>query len=50
MATSATRPRRSNSFNQTVIANGAHDMAGALKDWGNQVTQAAQDAGYNVTQ
>ena len=38
------------SFNQTVIANGAHDMAGALKDWGNQVTQAAQDAGYNVTQ
>lgn len=38
------------SFNQTVIANGAHDMAGALKAWGDQVTQAAEDAGYNVTQ
>jgi ABC-type glycerol-3-phosphate transport system substrate-binding protein len=38
------------SFNQTVIANGAQDMAAALKAWGEQVTQAAQDSGYSVTQ
>lgn len=37
------------SFNQTVIANGATDMAGALKAWGNQVTQAAESAGYTVS-
>jgi ABC-type glycerol-3-phosphate transport system substrate-binding protein len=38
------------SFNQTVIANGATDIAGALKAWGDQVTQAAQSAGYDVSQ
>jgi len=37
------------SFNHTVIANGATDMAGALKAWGNQVTQAAESAGYTVS-
>jgi len=37
------------SFNQTVIAQGATDMAGALKAWGDQVTQAAQSAGYKVS-
>jgi ABC-type glycerol-3-phosphate transport system substrate-binding protein len=37
------------SFNQTVIAKGATDMAGALKTWGDQVTQAAQSAGYKVS-
>lgn len=36
------------SFNRTVIANGATDMAGALETWGKQATQAAQSAGYNV--
>jgi len=38
------------SFNQTVIANGATDMAGALKAWGDQTSQAAQAAGYDVSQ
>ncbi|HEV7718045.1 MAG TPA: hypothetical protein VGO70_03610, partial [Arsenicitalea sp.] len=38
------------SFNQTVIANGASDMAGALKAWGDQATQAAESAGYTVAQ
>ena len=37
------------SFNQTVIANGATDMAAALKAWGTQVTQAAKSAGYTVS-
>lgn len=37
------------SFNQTVIAKGATDMAGALKTWGDQVTQAAQSAGHKVS-
>ena len=33
-----------------MIANGATDMAGALKAWGDQTTQAAQAAGYDVSQ
>jgi hypothetical protein len=37
------------SFNQTVIANGATDMAAALKAWGTQLTQAAESAGYTVS-
>ncbi|HTJ58686.1 MAG TPA: ABC transporter substrate-binding protein [Devosiaceae bacterium] len=37
-------------FNQTVIANGATDMTGSLKAWGDQLLQAAQSAGYTVTQ
>jgi multiple sugar transport system substrate-binding protein len=36
------------SFNKTVIAKGATDMAGALKAWGEQVTQAAESVGYTV--
>lgn len=38
-----------NSFNNTVIKNGASDMSGALTQWGQQVTQAAKSAGYTVT-
>jgi multiple sugar transport system substrate-binding protein len=36
------------SFNKTVLAKGATDMAGALKAWGDQVTQAAEAVGYTV--
>jgi len=37
------------SFNNTVIKNGADDMAGALKQWGDETTKAAQSAGYTVS-
>jgi ABC-type glycerol-3-phosphate transport system substrate-binding protein len=37
------------SFNATVIKNGATDMAGALKAWGDQAVQAAQASGYTVS-
>lgn len=37
------------SFNNTVIKNGASDMSQALKQWGQETTQAAQAAGYKVS-
>ena len=36
------------SFNKTVIAYGATDMAKALAEWGKQTTQAAESVGYTV--
>jgi ABC-type glycerol-3-phosphate transport system substrate-binding protein len=37
------------SFNATIIKNGATDMKGALAAWGQQATAAAKAAGYTVT-
>ncbi len=37
------------SFNNTVIKNGATDMSGALAQWGQQTAQAASSAGYTVS-
>jgi ABC-type glycerol-3-phosphate transport system substrate-binding protein len=37
------------SFNATIIKNGATDMSGALAAWGQQATAAAKAAGYTVT-
>jgi multiple sugar transport system substrate-binding protein len=37
------------SFNATVIKNGATDMTGALKAWGDQAAQAAAATGYTVS-
>jgi ABC-type glycerol-3-phosphate transport system substrate-binding protein len=36
------------SFNSTVIANGANNMSAALKQWGQQATAAAKSTGYKV--
>lgn len=36
-------------FNATVIKNGATDMSGALKAWGDQAAAAAKSTGYTVT-
>ena len=37
------------SYNATVIKNGAKNMSAALKAWGTQLTQAAESTGYTVT-
>ncbi|MFC4244931.1 ABC transporter substrate-binding protein [Gryllotalpicola reticulitermitis] len=37
------------SFNATVIKNGATNMSGALTSWGQQAAAAAKSAGYTVT-
>lgn len=38
------------SYNATVLKSGATDMAGALKQWGDQMKQAATSSGYTVGQ
>lgn len=37
------------SFNNTVIKNGATDMSSALTQWGQQTADAAKSAGYTVS-
>jgi ABC-type glycerol-3-phosphate transport system substrate-binding protein len=38
------------SYNATVLKSGATDMTGALKQWGEQIKQAATSSGYTVSQ